>query len=83
MPNPELGEGRALERHLDEAVSRLSEREQTVIGMRFGLAGEGIKTLAEVGRRLGVSLERVRQIQRAALEKLRVGAKGPSLEQFV
>jgi len=82
-PHPEMGEGQALGRHLGEAVSRLSEREQTVIGMRFGLAGGGIKTLAEVGRKLGVSLERVRQIQRAALEKLRVGVKGPSLEQFV
>jgi RNA polymerase sigma factor (sigma-70 family) len=82
-PRADRGEGHALERHLGEAVSRLSEREQTVIGMRFGLSGDGIRTLAEVGRKLGVSLERVRQIQRAALEKLRVGVKGPSLEQFV
>ena len=82
-PSPELGETTALSGHLEEAVGRLSQREQTVLGMRFGLSGEKVSTLAEVGKRLGISLERVRQIQRAALDKLRSGQSGQLLEQFV
>jgi DNA-directed RNA polymerase sigma subunit (sigma70/sigma32) len=50
--------------------------------MRFGLDGVAIKTLSEVGNSLGISLERVRQIQRAALEKIRGGDLGGKLKQF-
>lgn len=82
-PPADPEEKTALSQHLGEAVARLSEREQTVLDMRFGLTGEPIRTLSEVGRKLGVSLERVRQIQRAALEKIRAGASGAKLEQFV
>ena len=82
-PEPEFGESSMLADHLHEAVGRLSQREQTVLGMRFGLDGKRGSTLAEVGRKLGISLERVRQIQRAALDKLRGGDLGRRLEQFV
>jgi len=79
---PDFGEAEALAAHLEEAVARLSSREQEVVRMRFGLGGRGIATLSEVGRKLGISLERVRQIQRAALEKLRSSDQGSKLEQF-
>jgi RNA polymerase nonessential primary-like sigma factor len=79
---PDFGEAEALAGHLEDAVARLSAREQEVVRMRFGLGGRGIATLAEVGRKLGISLERVRQIQRAALEKLRSGDTGSKLKQY-
>ena len=49
----------------------MSTREKEILDMRFGLLGGRIHTLAEVARKLGVSRERVRQIEEAALRKLR------------
>jgi RNA polymerase sigma factor (sigma-70 family) len=71
-----------MRQHLFEAVAQLTQREQAVLQMRYGLGGQAITTLAEVGRILGISLERVRQIQAGALEKIRKGFAGPSLQQF-
>lgn len=48
----------------------LSRREAMVIAMRFGLAGHDEHTLEEIGRQLGVTRERVRQIGARALRKL-------------
>lgn len=79
---PSAEEEQELRQHLFEAVAQLSQREQAVLQMRYGLAGQAMATLAEVGRLLGISLERVRQIQAGALEKIRKGFKGPSLEQY-
>ena len=75
-------ESRALVNHLQEALHGLSLREQRILELRFGLRGERPRTLAEVGEEMGVSLERVRQIQKAALEKLRAGRHAELLEQF-
>jgi RNA polymerase primary sigma factor len=55
---------------LTEALALLDEREQTVIRLRFGLHGSEPETLEEVGRRLGVSRERARQLERDALKRL-------------
>jgi RNA polymerase sigma factor (sigma-70 family) len=52
-------------------VRSLSARERTVLSSRFGLHGEPAMTLMEVGTRLAISRERVRQIERAALSRLR------------
>lgn len=56
----------ALERALDE----LPERDAEVLRLRFGLGDEEPQTLADVGKRLGVSRERVRQIESGALRRL-------------
>ena len=62
--------------HLEEIdqllayLDTLPERERLVLRLRFGLDGEPIRTLDEVGKQLGCSNERVRQIQARALEKL-------------
>jgi RNA polymerase primary sigma factor len=64
---------------LDEDVRAmfkvLNPREQLVLKLRFGLNGEHWHSLIQVARVLGVSKERVRQIQERALEKLRQGAQ--------
>ncbi|MEA5473530.1 RNA polymerase sigma factor, RpoD/SigA family [Synechococcus sp. CCY9201] len=52
-------------------LSQLTEQEQEVLQLRFGLEGEERHTLAEIGRRLDVSRERVRQVELKALRKLR------------
>ena len=52
-------------------VKELPEKEQTVIVSRFGLDGDEAKTLEEIGRELGLTRERVRQIEMAALVRLR------------
>lgn len=56
---------------LEAALAQLNEREQTVVRMRFGIGLEREYTLSEVAAKLGVSLERVRQIQVRAMGKLR------------
>jgi RNA polymerase primary sigma factor len=55
---------------LGEALALLGERERTVIVLRFGLQGTEPKTLAEIGRRLGFSRERARQLETNALKQL-------------
>lgn len=54
-----------------DALTRLTEREAKIIRLRFGLDGEPPVTLKEAGERLGYTKERVRQIEREALSKLR------------
>lgn len=56
---------------IEEVLEQLSEREMRIIKLRFGLGGEGPYTLEETGRFLGITRERVRQIQGKALSKLR------------
>ena len=52
-------------------LSHLSEQEQNVLRLRFGLEGNERHTLAEIGRMMEVSRERVRQVELKALRKLR------------
>src|SRR5687767_6704699 len=55
---------------IETALSSLPERERKVIELRFGLKGEGPRTLEEVGRAFGVTRERIRQIENNTLKKL-------------
>jgi RNA polymerase primary sigma factor len=60
-----------LRRHMDDALRVLAPRERQVVRLRYGLDGGREHTLGEIADKLGVTSERVRQIESAALSKLR------------
>ncbi len=68
-PGDMLIEADDLERIYDE-LGRLEDRESSVIRMRFGLTGDGPMTLREIGENLGLTRERVRQLETVAIAKL-------------
>lgn len=57
--------------HLDDWLNQLNDKQREVVERRFGLHGYEISTLEEVGNEIGVTRERVRQIQIEALKRLR------------
>ncbi|MEM6954191.1 MAG: sigma-70 family RNA polymerase sigma factor [Myxococcota bacterium] len=65
------------------ALETLSEREQQILRMRFGIGDQEAHTLAEIGREFGLSRERIRQLQALALRKLRMASQADSLKAFV
>lgn len=72
VPSPEDETIRTeLADQVERALSSLDEREREVVRLRFGLGNGHEHTLAEVGRRLGLSRERVRQIEARAVAKIR------------
>jgi RNA polymerase primary sigma factor len=52
------------------AVAKLPDRQRDVIALRFGLVGEGPTSLEQIGKQLGLTRERVRQIEAEALRRL-------------
>ena len=67
----ELFRDKSLRAELSELLEVLDDRERKIIFKRFGLDGGKPKTLEEVGKRFGVTRERIRQLQNIALVKLR------------
>jgi RNA polymerase primary sigma factor len=65
---------------LGNLLETIDEREARILSLRFGLEGEGPKTLRQVGRLVGLSFERVRQIERRALQKLKEAMTGAGYE---
>ncbi len=72
-----------LEKEVYDLLEKLPEKERRVIELRFGLSGEEPKTLREIGEALGVSRERVRQLETRALRKLRSLAMKRHLRDFL
>jgi RNA polymerase primary sigma factor len=68
-------------RELAGALEKLNPRMRRVLALRFGLDGEVPQTLEEVGTQLGITRERVRQLETRALRELRVAA--PGLEHYL
>jgi RNA polymerase primary sigma factor len=68
---------------LHAALDDLAPKEREVMALRFGLGGEDPKTLQEIGDRLKISRERVRQLEARAKEKLRRGTKAGALRSHL
>ncbi|MFM7537939.1 MAG: RNA polymerase sigma factor RpoD [Acidimicrobiales bacterium] len=68
---------------LDAALLELTEREQEVVRLRFGLVDGKARTLEEVGREFGVTRERIRQIEAKTLAKLRHPLRSQRLKEFL
>ncbi len=66
-----------------EVLNELSEREQEIVRLRFGLDGGQAKTLEEVGKTFGVTRERIRQIEAKTLAKLRHPQRSQRLREFL
>lgn len=73
----------ALSEDLERALGTLSERERCVLTMYFGLGGDEPMTLEEIGRRLGLTRERIRQIKEKAIQRLRHSTRARFLQGYV
>lgn len=71
-----------LNSQIEDILSVLTDRESQVIKMRFGIYGETVKTLEEIGKIFNVTKERIRQIEIKALSKLKENSEGMNLRQF-
>ncbi len=72
---------RARAKELARALAQLEPRLRRVVTLRFGLGGDSPRTLEEVGAEVGVTRERVRQLETRALRELRLAA--PGLEHYL
>ncbi len=78
---PDAGIVKLLDRErIDNLLEVMSDREREILDLRFGLTNTKPQTLAEVAKKLGVSRERIRQIEEAALRKLRKFVVGQEKE---
>ena len=71
-----------LREEIDEVLTDLSDQEQQVLRMRFGLDDDTPKTLEEIGKVFGVTRERIRQIEAKAIRKLRHPSRLKLLKNF-
>ena len=72
-----------LKEQLDEVLDTLTEREQKVLKLRFGLEDGRARTLEEVGKKFDVTRERIRQIEAKALRKLRHPTRSKKLKDYL
>ena len=72
-----------LHEQLMEVLDTLTDREQKVLKLRFGLADGRPRTLEEVGKEFHVTRERIRQIEAKALRKLRHPSRSKKLKDYL
>jgi len=73
----------ALSQSIEEVLTTLKEREAKILRLYFGLDEPEPLTLEEIGSRLGITRERVRQIKEKALSRLRHVSRAKALESFL
>jgi RNA polymerase primary sigma factor len=82
MPDEETYE-RALSDDMEKALGTLSERERLILSMYFGINGEEPLTLEEIGKELGLTRERIRQIKEKAIIRLRHSSRAKFLQGYM
>jgi RNA polymerase primary sigma factor len=82
-PPPEVAEQTLLRATLEELLTTLSPREERILRLRFGLQDGQIYTLEEVGERFGLTRERIRQIEKQALQRLRHPRRSRLLKDYL
>ena len=73
----------SLRKEIDRAISTLTQREQDVVRLYFGLNGSHPMTLEEIGEHFGLTRERVRQIKEKAIRRLRHSARSKLLKSYL
>lgn len=68
---------------IEESLSSLTPKEEEIVRMRYGLGEDKIYTLDEIGQKFGVTRERIRQIEKAALEKISKSGLGETLKGYL
>ena len=73
----------ALRDQLETVLEGLPQREQLIVRQRFGLGNDETRTLEEIGQELGVSRERIRQLEARALTLLKQGCEERGLRDYL
>ena len=76
-------QNRELSNRVNEVLATLTEREEKIIRLRFGIGEPAEYTLEEIGKRFNVSRERIRQIEKKALIRLRHSSRREKLRYFL
>ncbi|HBI14202.1 MAG TPA: RNA polymerase subunit sigma [Desulfobulbaceae bacterium] len=76
-------QNRELETRVNDVLSSLTDREEKIIRLRFGIGEKAEYTLEEIGKRFNVSRERIRQIEKKALNRLRHSSRREKLRFFL
>ncbi len=76
-------QNRELANRVNDVLSSLTEREEKIIRLRFGIGEKAEYTLEEIGKRFNVSRERIRQIEKKALNRLRHSSRREKLRYFL
>ena len=82
QPQEELGR-KELEEMLDKLLGSLTPRQQTILRLHFGMEDGTCYSLEAIGEKLGISKERVRQVEKQAMDKLQAMGTSMGLEDFL
>jgi len=69
--------------YVKDALYILDEKEREIVQMRFGIGSDATCTLDEIGRKFGLTRERIRQIEKKALKKIRDSESAPALRSLI